>query len=935
MDDNYQEALRRIEKAERTRAKSLSLRGMRLTALPEGIGELSALTELDLSANQLTALPEEIGQLSALTYLDLRENQLTELPEEIVQLSALTYLYLSANQLTELPEEIVQLSALTRLYLSTNQLTELPEEIVQLSALTELDLRENQLTELPEEIVQLSALTYLDLRENQLTALPPEIIRLTNLAHFYFEGNFLPTPSPEIETQGLQAILKYLSELSDSQRQWTSKLIIVGEGGTGKTATLRRLLNEGYDPKEETTHGIRIRELELEHPDKDMLMTLKAWDFGGQEIYHATHQFFLTNRSLFLLAWRTRLGYEAGKLYYWLDTIKALAPDSPVILVAVGIDERPVDIPLAEFRQKYPQVVGQVAVSNKTGEGIKELRDAVRETAANLPLMGEAWPTAWLEAATEVRNHPKQHVTARELWDVMDVHGVAESSRKVLATWLHELGDVLFFQDDEELHDTVILEPVWVSEYISEVLDSDDDDLEVFGIFTRALMDELWEDLPPIMRNRFLRLMEKFDLSYRIPEDPEDRSLVVERLSADEVNYRVQWDAIQERDGCCEMNMRYVLNSTVPAGIPTWFIARTHRFTLKTHWRGGALFGDRRKDYDHLGLVRAFPHQRYIEITVRGPHPYDFFALLRDGFEVTLARFPGLEYRRLIPCPGHNGEPCGYEFDYESLLNAYKKLVMETHCQEAFEYVSVPLMLFGVDYGVTETVITVAEEQGIIPVERGLALQPSPDTELVLGRLASIEGQIIKMMSGMMEMAAFMQRGFAEIFEQEQKHEASETPYVFTLSPREGKPWTNILGQETELQLFCNQPGHWHPVGKPYIVREPKKRLQSIGGHMGRLVKVFKYMTPIPGTSAVAGNIEKRIERTEELARQLSNMQSSRGARDYPADEPGEVRGAMLAEVRKLLLELDPKKEFRGLRKLRTPEGHYLWLCDKHREEYR
>jgi internalin A len=28
---------------------------------------------------------------------------------------------------------------------------------------------------------------------------------------------------------------------------------------------------------------------------------LNVWDFGGQEIMHATHQFFLTRRSLYLL----------------------------------------------------------------------------------------------------------------------------------------------------------------------------------------------------------------------------------------------------------------------------------------------------------------------------------------------------------------------------------------------------------------------------------------------------------------------------------------------------------------------------------------------------------------------------------------------------------------------------------------------------------
>ena len=55
-------------------------------------------------------------------------------------------------------------------------------------------------------------------------------------------------------------------------------------------------------------------------------MHLVSWDFGGQDIYHATHQFFLTDRSLFLLLWNARQGWEQAKLHYWLDIIKARAP---------------------------------------------------------------------------------------------------------------------------------------------------------------------------------------------------------------------------------------------------------------------------------------------------------------------------------------------------------------------------------------------------------------------------------------------------------------------------------------------------------------------------------------------------------------------------------------------------------------------------------
>ena len=98
-----------------------------------------------------------------------------------------------------------------------------------------------------------------------------------------------------------------------------------------------------------------IEELKLSHPKEDGVeMILNCWDFGGQQIYHATHQFFLTNRSLFVLVWDARHGWEAGKLYNWLDRIQAKAPESPVMIVAAHIDERDADLPLDDLRRKAP-----------------------------------------------------------------------------------------------------------------------------------------------------------------------------------------------------------------------------------------------------------------------------------------------------------------------------------------------------------------------------------------------------------------------------------------------------------------------------------------------------------------------------------------------------------------------------------------------------
>ena len=61
------EAERRIADVAQAHGSRLDLTGLGLIAVPDSIGQLTALTDLDLSGNQLTAVPDSIGQLTALT----------------------------------------------------------------------------------------------------------------------------------------------------------------------------------------------------------------------------------------------------------------------------------------------------------------------------------------------------------------------------------------------------------------------------------------------------------------------------------------------------------------------------------------------------------------------------------------------------------------------------------------------------------------------------------------------------------------------------------------------------------------------------------------------------------------------------------------------------------------------------------------------------
>jgi len=910
---------------------------------------LEKLRFLHLFQNNLRSVPVQIGDLKSLVELHLPRNRLRNIPVEIGKLLNMKKLYLFSNLLIRVPKELGQLTNLTELWLHGNQLTSIPKELEQLRNLKVLRLQGNNLTSVPKELGQLIKLTRLSLSGNQLTSVPKELGQLTKLKYMDLYDNQIESPPPAVVEQGTKAVLAYLREqLKEKKRQWVSKLLIVGEGGVGKTSLLRALRGKPFVEGLETTHGIGIEELVLGHPDEDEVeMKLNCWDFGGQQIYHATHQFFLTNRSLFVLVWDARHGWEAGKLYNWLDRIQAKAPESPVMIVAAHIDERDADLPLDDLKRKYPQIEGHYKISNKAGTGIKKFREKLAEVAADLPLMGEEWPASWLDASNEIRVREEQYISPKEMFDIMRRNKVGEESEEVLAQWLHELGDILYFKEDDELNNTVILSPAWVTEAISDVLESK----EVFeneGILTRKNRDELWVDVDEGVREHFLRLMERFDLSYRTLENREI-SLVVECLPMDPPDYRKRWEAIRKTEGCKEISMKFSLNS-IPAGIPTWFIARSHRFTTHTHWRMGALFADGEEER-HLGLIETYPHERQLQLTVRGPAPQNFFALMRDGLELTLARFPGLKIKRTIPCTGHDEGECPYEFDFEKLQKAIEreKPVMEVQCQETFENVSVAELMFGLHWRTQDAVITRIDEME----DKVVGGQ-----ELILTELRELRG--------------LTQREFLRLFNAQQQLEESHCPNVFAVLPKDGRSWLkNLLGQKMVLQLYCQEPGQWHPAvegakGGRYEIKKPSEFFASMGPYILKLAKVIKYAAPVAGAAAgvyagpvgavmgakFAKDLAGQIKLMEELAKKLAerdyieaellartarqrNREAHTGDKLWVGGKAERIEGMELRMFRQLLDEVDEHHEWGGLKKVPTPEGHYLWLCEEHAEKYR
>jgi internalin A len=372
--------------------RSLMISGLPLKVLPSFVYDLRNLEVLAASRCGLQRLPNSVSRLSNLRVLSVGGNYLTSLPQNLFRLIKLESLNIGNNQLHEISASLCNLTNLRTLTLgsivydhsdrwqhyyygqeNTNHLRSLPDCIGSLKALKLLDLTACGLSKLPDSLRELLNLQELYLHENPELQIPPEILgpawreridagkdkepaRPADILNFYFAARREPS--------------RPLNE---------AKLVLVGQGAVGKTSLVNRLLDDAFDPEEKKTEGISIRQWQLDVDGEDI--SLNVWDFGGQEIMHATHQFFLTKRSIYLLILNSREERKTNRVDYWLRTIESFAEGSPVLIICNKSDEQPMDLDWSGLQRKFTSIRAFVKqVSCRDGAGVADVLAAIRET---------------------------------------------------------------------------------------------------------------------------------------------------------------------------------------------------------------------------------------------------------------------------------------------------------------------------------------------------------------------------------------------------------------------------------------------------------------------------------------------------------------------------------------------------------------------------
>ena len=404
----------------------------------------------------------------------------------------------------------------------------------------------------------------------------------------------------------------------------------------------------GFNQDQTKTEGISINEWQVED------IRLNIWDFGGQEIMHATHQFFLTKRSLYLLALDSRLTQEENRVEYWLKIIQSFGGESPVLIVGNKTDQHPLDIDRTGLQKKYPNIVGILETSAATGAGIEELKAAIAEQVNNLPHVRDLLPETWFTVKTKLEGLGRESnfITHDKYLDLCTENEVSdETSQRTLIGFLRDLGVILYFQDDYRLSELGILSPQWVTNGVYKIVNSP----ALFrnkGVLTVSMLDEIL-NLPEYPRSKRLSivdLMKRFELCYDLEHD---KSFLVPDLLPKDKPAELQFVGIPA--------FEYVYPVFTSKIITRFIVRMNQKIDDGLVWRTGVVL----KIGENKALVKADIEDRKITIAIDGVEHTrrDALSAIRYQLDEIHNSIKGLDVQKRVPIPeAPNAEPLDYDY---------------------------------------------------------------------------------------------------------------------------------------------------------------------------------------------------------------------------------------------------------------------------------
>lgn len=952
-----------------TKLRSLNLSNNPLTTLPECIKELSQLQSLDLSNNQLTVLPEWLGQLAQLQSLHINDNQLTELPSSISNLSQLKSIAVHNNYLVTLPESIGDISQLESMSLHHNKLSTLPKSIEKLSRLRSLDLNQNELTELPNVFTHLSNFETLALNQNQLADLPQSLSYLNSLKGLYLNNNPLNPELAEAFEQGVDAVKAYLRAKAEGGQIILNeaKLILIGEGEVGKTCLMDALLNNRWE-EHPSTHGIQIKAIKVTDPETQKELTLNGWDFGGQRVYRPTHQLFFSAPAVYLVVWKPREGPQQGFVKEWIQLVKRREPSAKILVVAThgGPQQRQPDIDRQELWDTFGKetVVDFFFVDSKPDvhghrKGIAELKEAIARVAAEVPEVGRSVPKSFADVRTALQNTGAPYLPLDEVLSICRAHHMDDEIARLFITISHRLGHLTHYENDPALRDIVILRPDWLASAMSYVLD-DEATRKAHGLVDFSRLGHLWDDptrpadtrYPATLHRIFLRLMERFDLSYRVAglskDDESNPVSLIAQLVPDvtpkEEDFAKAWSPdlasgdIQQTQICRIVDAGNGQSANAE-GLFYQLIVRLHKYSLgrvnyndSVHWQRGLILD---ANYNGRALLRHIGNDVYI--TVRAAFPERFLGMLTEEVKYLVESFwEGLRCDVTVPCL--TTPECKGLFEVSKLIENKRRNRNEQPCPICNEWQSIEQLLSNAPAATQQTPLDVLVKDfaqfkdTLSEVKDTMGEVNNNNTKRILSQIDKQYADLIQLFTD----------------------EAKEGPRLFSLFPLDGSKFNpkNWIRHQFRLVLWCEHSRLPLPVLNNgdmkkgvYDFELDREWFKKTAPYLKLVTGTLSLVLPVASSALQVANdaatkaLQAQIGLGKDVidaiageASALNEFSSVMDSADLERGVGSRAENATLRELHALLKAKDPG--FGGLVRVLNKRNEFLWVHEKFAGEY-
>ncbi|KJE95170.1 serine/threonine-specific protein kinase NAK, variant [Capsaspora owczarzaki ATCC 30864] len=462
-----------------------------------------------------------------------------------------------------------------------------------------------------------------------------------------------------------------------------------------------------------STDGIDISTVILREKDESMILII--WDFAGQEVYLVSHQFFLRERTVYLVLFDVREDLSLNsRLAFWLRSLHACVPNADIILVGTHIDDPSY---ASERQQEQKQNLANllstlkkssvsfnvrstvyINARNSTGApSMPELKNALFQAGQKMPFYTQLVDGRYLQFRDLLRKRADQLVAQNKpplcRWhEIVELGQSLRLSGRAIDAFMELLrfqGWVVFHrladsatQDTlnvpalqpatllASLDDIVILNPQWFTKTVltGVITQKPKDRWVKDGIVTRKnLLRNAWKGIDSAICDQFVLLLQRYELLYKMSDadllgtDSASSAgtcyVIPSYLPAYEFDSS-RWSsnpAAGEHEVAIVMETKFLLE-----GFFSRLLVRFHerKFNLMA-WKDAVLvnYGGPRA----LLRVHRNASNVRLEFTVRGQHPEELLPTLIEILDkLSSDWYPGISWETYLRCPMQvpHDKPC-------------------------------------------------------------------------------------------------------------------------------------------------------------------------------------------------------------------------------------------------------------------------------------